>query len=84
LPSSTLRSLLLAVTISHLPSLLTSPTATEWGPKAVAKFCADWSVPLALLKRTLTVLLEFAVTTSLRPSPLKSAVASARGLESTA
>src|SRR3954470_13561799 len=81
---------MLLITRSARPSLLTSPTARDEGVKVrswplAAKTRGVANVPSPWPSRTLTVSLScFAVTTSSRPSPLKSPTATARGTAPTA
>src|SRR5262249_41163326 len=71
----------LATTASTKPSRLKSPTATAKGVVPAANWRASWSVPSAVARSTLRLLLELlAVATSNRPSPLKSASATDQAL----
>src|SRR5580658_6607465 len=78
----TVLSILLATAKSGTPSPLKSPTVTSIGPRPVAYCTYGWKLPLPLPNRTETVLAPvalFAVTTSILPSPLKSAIYIAEG-----
>ena len=70
---------------SNLPSPLRSPTATDRGPSPVTKSCLTAKLEVAapgvvVLSSTDTVAIKFATTRSSFPSPLKSPIATDKGL----
>lgn len=81
---ATLLSWLLATTMSSLPSLLTSPTATEMGLRLLFVVPSDTAgayPPPLRPRNTLTALFLLSVTIrSRRPSRLRSAAIGSRGL----